>query len=89
MTNVKKRVPLLAIAACLLLLTVVSSHTAAAASPSLLTAASEASVQGGLLDCSSVLGLSAGLAIGMFSPCSIICATASFYALVAAGFMGC
>jgi len=79
----------MAIAACLLLLTVVSSQAGAAGSPSLLTAASEAAVQGGQLDCSTVLGLSAGMAIGMLSPCSILCATGAFYALAAAGFMGC
>jgi len=89
MKKSKSWLMLFAVAACLLLLTAVGSQAGAAGSPSLLTAASEAAVQGGRISCDRMVGLTVGLAIGALSPCSILCAVASFYSLAAMGFMGC
>ena len=86
----KRHVPQIAMFVAVVGLSLVSAFpAAAAASPALLSATSEAAVQGGKLTCDVMLGIAAGLGISIFSPCSIVCATGAWYALVAAGIMGC
>jgi hypothetical protein len=68
-----------AVVAVVLALSITTLSASPAVSQPLSTAA-QSQVQGGV-SCDYALGLTAGLAIGALTPCSIICAVGAWYSL--------